>query len=233
MMNNKNHHSLDEILHQILQRDEEDRLISINNRRELIKKGLKPFEAKKRFSINTGEVVGIENVVEKIKNELLESDKIIAIEGHSGAGKSSTTKALHSELSALSFSFGEIFRFLCYQENVKFENNHKKNLAEIRYQLTNNSLSLLHLDVDISHHLSRHINNPEFSCLVPQIAARNQAVVIEFMVKEINRFNAEHNRKIILEGRDFTLDFLPCDLRVELWADAIIRAKRRLNQDFD
>lgn len=233
MSENKHHLSLDEVLHQILQRDEEDRLISINNRKELIEKGLKPSEAKRRLSINTGEVVGIENVVEKIKSELFDSDKIIAIEGCSGAGKSSTTKALHAELSAISFSFGEVFRFLCYQENVRLDTNHQKSLTESRYQLIDNSLSLFHLDVDVSHHLSRHINDPEFSRLVPQTAAKNQDVVIEFMIKEIERINSEHNHKIILEGRDFTLDFLPCDLRVELWADAIIRAKRRLNQDFD
>ncbi|OQB06218.1 MAG: Cytidylate kinase [bacterium ADurb.Bin212] len=228
-----NNTSLSEAHRQLLERDEADSKISNTNKQDLIAKGLVQIPPKRVINIDTGSVVGISNVVDEIVKALRDNEKIIAIDGLSGVGKSSTAKALREELSALSFSFGEVFRLLCYLEMVRGEKNHQNNLEQSAYVLTENSLDLHYQDVDVAHHLSKHINNPDFSCLVPEVAANNQALVIEFMAKEIEKVANQCNQKIILEGRDFTLDFLPCDLRVKLRADSIIRAKRRLSQSFD
>jgi cytidylate kinase len=225
--------SLSEAHKQLIERDQADGKISVANKQDLVAKGLVQISPKRTIEINTGLVVGVSNVVEVIIKELKESEKIIAIDGLSGVGKSSTAKALRERLAAVSFSFGEVFRFLCYLDKVRGERDHRSNLKESKYVLTENSLDLYYQNINVSHHLSKHINDPDFSCLVPEVAANNQGLVIEFVSRQIKLVSQNHNRKVILEGRDFTLDFLPCDLRIKLWADAMIRAKRRLNQDFD
>ena len=50
------------------------------------------------------------------------------------------------------------------------------------------------------------------------------------MAKEISQLTKQTNKKIIMEGREFTLDFIPSDLRINLVADARTRAKRRTVQ---
>jgi cytidylate kinase len=225
--------SIFEMHKNLIDRDKADSKISLANKKDLIAKGLVFLPPKRRIKIDTGQIVGIENVVQHIIREISPDDKVIALEGLSGAGKSTTAKALHTEIQAILFSFGEVFRYLCYKEKVHNQKDHTINLQALNYRLWENRLSLFDKDVEVSHHLARHLTDPDLVSMVPSVASKTQEVVIRFIAKEIERINAEHHHKIILEGRDYTLDFLPCDLRIELWANPFIRAKRRLGQDID
>ncbi len=226
-------YSLQEVLDLLIKRDMEDAEISKSNSLELIKKGLNKVEPKRKLTIDTGIVVGIENVINHIKNSLNDDDQIIALEGLSGVGKSSTAKALQRELQAASFSFGEIFRYLAYMKYKKQINDHKKVLEEVEYGLLDNALCLYCGNENLTHKLVKDLTEPNLVSLVPNVSAVTQDIAINFVSKEISRLKAVYDRRIIIEGRDFTLDFLPCDIRIELYADPMIRAKRRFHQDID
>jgi hypothetical protein len=66
-----------------------------------------------------------------------------------------------------------------------------------------------------------------FQNLVVETAEKYQKEVIEFCAKEITKIKENSKTKILIEGRSFTLDFLPSDLRIKLFADAPIRDKQR------
>ena len=226
-------YSLQEVHDLLLRRDTEDAVIDRNNRENLIQKGLSTIEPKRYLKIDTGVIVGIDNVVEHIQGQLLEEDKIISLQGLSGVGKSSTAKALKNSLGAVSFSFGEIFRYLTYQHYVHNISNFKEIIQPVEYRFYDKNLCLFCGDNNITHNLATHLMVPDLVSRVPSVAAQTQDIVINFVKKEIDKIGNQTECILIIEGRNFTLDFLPCDLRIELYADSMIRAKRRFHQDID
>ncbi len=226
-------YSLQEVHDLLVRRDLEDAEISKNNRANLFDKGMTAIEPKRFIKVNTGEIVGIDNVVRYLIEKILKDDQIISLQGLSGVGKSSTAKALKHSLNGLSFSFGEIFRYLAYKHYFHDINDFNEIIEPIYYQQIENNLCLFCAKENITHELSRHLTEPSLVSKVPSVAAQTQDIAIQFVKREMERIIAESNCKIIIEGRDYTLDFLPSDLRIELYADPMIRAKRRLNQDID
>lgn len=226
-------YSLQEVHDLLIKRDLEDAEISKNNRSNLLEKGMTAIEPKRFIKVDTGIIVGIENVVRHITEQIFEDDKVISLQGLSGVGKSSTSKALKHNINGLSFSFGEIFRYLAYKHYLHGIDDFNEILEPIHYRQIENNLCLFCVEDNITHELSRHLTEPLLVSKVPSVAAQTQDIAIRFVKKEIERISSENSCKIIIEGRDFTLDFLPCDLRIELYADPMIRAKRRLNQDID
>ncbi len=233
MSKDKNETILEDVHKQLVDRDTADAKISIKNKQELIKKGLKTISPKRKIVIDTGEIFGVKNVVDIIFDKLKKDDKIIAIEGLSGVGKSSTTLELKERLSAVSFSFGEIFRYLCYLEFIKEKKDHINNLSKVNYKIINKSLYLFDGEDNITEGLFVQLSNPTLVSMVPRTASMTQELVINFIADEIQKISLSEDLTILIEGRDYTLDFLPCDLRIELRADSIIRAKRRLKQKID
>lgn len=230
MKEEQQNYSLDEVYRQLMQRDAEDAEISKFNRETLLEKGLEPLGAKRFVTIHTDEIVGAENVALEVIKYIETSDRIIALEGLSGVGKGTTSHALKGELQGLVFSFGEVFRYLAFLEYVHGKKDYEKNLGEIYHEVAGNDSYLCKDGENLSQKLKIHLQDPELSAKVPSVSSKTQYEVINFFRAELERLKKVHDHKIILEGRDYTLDFLPCDLRVELTAHPLIRAQRRLNQ---
>jgi len=224
---------LDEVLDLINKRDNKDFEINEVNRGNLICKGFVLAKANRKIEVDTGKIVGIENVVDHIKKKLTEDDRIIALEGLCGVGKSTTSKALKKELGAKVFSFGEFFRYLAYCCFVKSDQNYEDIVESLNYRIEHNDLKLYSKARNLTDTLEKHLASPELVVRVPEVAEDTQHLAVAFFQKEIKKLKSESDERIILEGRAFSLDFLPCDIRVELKADPIIRAKRRMNQDKD
>jgi len=222
--------SLEEIEKAIIVRDKKDAEIDRKNRIELVAAGLKMIQPKKVIKIDTGKVIGVPNVVNLIKKEILKDDKIIAVEGESGCGKSSTAEALSDNIGAILFSMGEIFRYLTFVRlsDSSFEVNEELNSLE--YRIIEDKLCLHKKSQNISHELKSELNSHKIDLEVANTATESQYEVIKFMSGTIPKIARNSGKKIILEGRAFTLDFLPCDLRIILFADCKVRAERRMNE---
>lgn len=223
-------HGVSEILESIIERDEKDDLIDELNKKSLSEKGLKIKQAKKTVTINTGKIVGIKNVVKIINKNIKSDTKIISLEGKSGVGKSSTTQHLAKKLNAPIFSMGDIFRYLTllHLAKIKFSKNI---FGFMYYKNKDGELKLFHNNMDIKNVYNKQLREKTVENKLPEIAKKYQKEVIEFCAKEIEKISKEKNQNIILiEGRAFTLDFLPSDLRIKLVADAPIRAERRWHE---
>lgn len=220
--------SLEEIESAIIVRDSKDAQIDQENRIQLVKNGLKLIQPKRIIKIDTGKVIGVANVVNLIKKEIAEDNKIIAVEGESGCGKSSTAKALSDEIGAILFSMGEIFRYLTYVRSLDKNFEIKEELNSLEYRIVEDKLCLHKGDQNISIELRPELHNHQIDLEVANTASQSQQEVIEFMALTIPKLAKQSQKKIVLEGRAFTLDFLPCDLRVVLYADVKIRAERRM-----
>lgn len=222
--------SLEEIEKAIIDRDEKDAEIDRVNRTELVKAGLKIIQPKKIIKIDTGKVIGVPNVVDLIKKEIGVDDKIIAVEGESGCGKSSTAKMLASEYTTGIISASDIFRYLTY---FRLQDKFKKLdeiIAGIDYKFKNDGLYLFNGNVNITKDLHSELHTHQIDINVAEMASISQAEVINFLNKKLMVLTESVENKIIMEGRAFTLDFLPCDLRIILYANIKIRAERRIKQ---
>lgn len=222
--------NLKEIEKAIIERDKKDAKIDETNRRELVKAGLKIIQPKKLLKIDTAEVVGVPNVVNIIKKEIGTDYHIISIEGESGCGKSSTAKMLAEEIDAILFSMGEIFRYLTYVRLADNDFEIKEELNSLEYRIVEDKLCLHKKTRNISSELKNELNSHKIDLEVANTAKESQHEVIEFMSKTIPKIARDSGKKIVLEGRAFTLDFLPCDLRVILFANIEVRAVRRMGE---
>lgn len=223
--------SLEEIHQAIIARDTKDAQIDRENRIELVKNGLNIIQPKKIIKIDTGKVIGVPKVVDLIKKEVAEDDKIIAVEGESGCGKSSTAKMLAEEFETSIISASDVFRYLTFVQI----NNQSKQIDEIiaglEYKLDNDRIYLFQDQTNITNDLHSQLHTHEIDLNVAHVASRSQAQAIRFLNQQIHYLSEKINKKIIFEGRAFTLDFLPCDLRVVLFTDVDVRAKRRMEQE--
>ena len=177
-------------------------------------------------------MIGVSNVVKFIKEKLSDKDKIISITGISGTGKSTTAEKLKKELGAVKFSMGEIFRYLTYLKikNTKSKIDFKEIIKNMHYKMESGSLNLFDSNLNITKSLKKELRLAKIDTGVPETASITQELVLGFMAKEISQLTKQTNKKIIMEGREFTLDFIPSDLRINLVADARTRAKRRTVQ---
>lgn len=227
--------SLNQILNELRVRDKEDLKIDRANRKKLVKEGLPLRRPVKFIEIDTSKIEGVEKVVDLIISQLDQKSRIISIEGLSGVGKSSTAELLQKKLKAIKFSIGEIFRYLTYKTQIKKCPIKKLSsiLKNVHYRLIEGHLCLFDGKKNITQKLTKELYDPKLETVIPKISALSQKIVIQFLAKQLEKFKKRSKRKILIEGRAFTLDFLPTDFRIRLTADIKIRAKRRQNQIFN
>lgn len=155
----------------------------------------------------------------------------IAIDGYSGAGKSSLTKMLAKKLGKdfKVLDTGAIFRamacgYIAYNDANFIDDDAVNNF------LNNNSVSVKFID-DIQHvfinnqDVTTYIRQEEIGvlsaklCVYPQIRNRYLSIAQNF---------AQSNN-CIMEGRDIATVVMPnADVKIFLQADEMTRAKRRL-----
>lgn len=223
--------SLDKIHKAIIERDKKDAKICAENRRNLNKVGLRLYKPKRIIKINTGKVIGVENVVNLIAKQLKENEKMISIEGTSGCGKSSTAEMLAKKINAVQISVGELIRYLTYYIESDQNAEPKTILSNLSYKIINNKACLFKRDNDLLKKIGDDLHIHNIDLLVADVARICQAEVIKFMLRETKHLAENSQYNIIIDGRAHSLDFLPSDLRVILYADAGVRAERRLKQD--
>jgi len=218
-----------QVLKNIKERDLKDSILEKNNRHNLIKSGLVVYSPKRIVAVDTGKIEGVERVAQVIATKLKKTDRIIALEGISGSGKSATADCLAKQINAIKFSFGELFRYATYLHLIKKQDDWQLIFKNLNYRLIGDKIFLFAGRQNITKKLSSQLRSLEIEKAVPKIASQTQKPALELLAKEISRL-AVLGKKIVLEGRSFTLDFLPADVRVKLKCDARIRAKRRLKQ---
>ena len=150
---------------------------------------------------------------------------IIAIDGPSASGKSTTAKGVANELNILHIDTGAMYRALTYDmQKNKINYNNFNDLAEY--------LSKLEINFDLLNNvclngksLSSEIRSKRISSEVSSVSAvklvRNKMVKIQRRIAE--------GKKCILEGRDIgTIVFPNAEFKFFLDAKVEDRAKRRL-----
>ena len=150
---------------------------------------------------------------------------IIAIDGPSASGKSTTAKGVANELNILHIDTGAMYRALTYDmQKNKINYNNFNDLAEY--------LSKLEINFDLLNNvclngksLSSEIRSKRISSEVSSVSAvklvRNKMVKIQRKIAE--------GKKCILEGRDIgTIVFPNAAFKFFLDAKVEDRAKRRL-----
>ena len=146
---------------------------------------------------------------------------IITIDGPAGVGKGTISKLLAKYLDAKVLNSGEIFRTIAYylkNNKVDFKNNSSviNNIKKFKYEKISSN-KLYSSDIDL---ISSYIS------MIPSL--RKVTIKIQRDFVELNE-NSE--RTIIAEGRDMgTVIFPKADIKIFMWADPEIRAKRRLLQ---
>lgn len=215
----------------IIERDKKDAKIDDRNRKDLVKVGLKPYKPKRIIKINTGKVIGVENVVNLIVKQLKEVDKIISIEGTSSCGKSSTAEMLAEKIKVIHISVGGLVRYLTYYIERNQVTKLEDILLNLSYKIVANKACLFEGNDNLSAKLVNDLHSHNIDLKVTGIAKISQEKIIKFLTKEIKRLRENLETKIVIDGRAHTLDFLPSDVRIILNADSNIRAKRRLKQN--
>ena len=146
---------------------------------------------------------------------------IITIDGPAGVGKGTISKLLAKYLDAKVLNSGEIFRTIAYylkNNKVDFKNNSSviNNIKKFKYEKISSN-KLYSSDIDL---VSSYIS------MIPSL--RKVTIKIQRDFVELNE-NSE--RTVIAEGRDMgTVIFPKAEIKIFMWADPEIRAKRRLLQ---
>ena len=232
MINRIKKQGASEAMAALMERDFKDMEIDESNKRWLAEKGLALQKPKKEIIVDTGRIKGIENVLDIIKSNIDKGVKIIALEGKSGTGKTTTTKEFKKAVDGQIFSMGEIFRYLTYRSQKMERINFDSVLGNLSYKIVEGNLKLFDGKLNVSDKLVAQLRNKAIEAKLPEISALVQKNVIEFSQRQIANLKNSFSGIILIEGRSFTLDFLPSDLRVKLVAEPSIRAERRWAQEF-
>ena len=116
------------------------------------------------------------------------------------------------------------------KENGSVEASFREAIGRLSYSIKDGIVTLMDERINITISLANELRSSEVERRLPEVAGRTQVSVIGFLQKNLELLRADSDRKILVEGRVFSLDFLPCDLRVKLIADPSIRADRRWAQ---
>ncbi len=154
----------------------------------------------------------------------------IAIDGHSGCGKSTTAKGVARKLGFLYIDSGAMYRAVTLyflRHNIPFENENPLLLK---------ALSEIHLDFEVcpetglpevtlnGEKVESEIRKPEIANHVSPVAAL--PIVRKAMVKQQQQIGAEGG--IVMDGRDIgTIVFPHAELKVFMTANVEVRAARR------
>ena len=156
-------------------------------------------------------------------------DKVVAIDGPSGSGKSSIAKAIAKEFGFLYVDTGAMYRALGYYLDTKHitlkpsvELNHT--LRTLKFCYGESETVQIRVDgVDLTQKIREH-KVSELASLVSQI-------------KEVRDYLTKIQRELVLknicvmEGRDIGTVVFPCSFcKIFLTASVHVRALRRFNQ---
>lgn len=160
---------------------------------------------------------------------------IVAIDGPAGAGKSSVSKILARRLDFTLVDTGAIYRCVALKArrlNVKLDDDQalEKLLETLEVSF--------HVEEELNHvflegeDVSSEIRTPENSLAASQVSSRP---VVRAHLLDLQRRLALHATKgAILEGRDIgTVVFPDADVKVFLFANPEIRARRRFEELFE
>lgn len=157
-------------------------------------------------------------------------DIIIAIDGHSGCGKSTTSRLLAKNLNFKYLDSGAMYRAvtLYFVNKGIYENDTKKIKDELiniiidfKYVEDNQHIFLNDLDVE------NEIRSDEISNQVSSFSSNSS--IRKFLVNKQKTFGI--NKNIVVEGRDITTVVFPdAEIKVFMTADIQVRAKRRFNE---
>ena len=157
---------------------------------------------------------------------------IIAIDGLSGCGKSSTAKLLAKEMDYKYLDSGAMYRAVTLyiiENSIDYKNLKKlKNIInEIRLEfIKENTYDSYQIFLN-SKNVEKKIRSKEVSELVSEIS---KISIIRKKLVKMQRTIGD-NKGIVMEGRDIaTVVFPDAELKIFMQADINIRAKRRLKE---
>ena len=159
---------------------------------------------------------------------------IIAIDGLSGCGKSSTAKLLAKEMNYKYLDSGAMYRAVTLyiiENSIDYQNLKKlKNiLDEIRLEFIKENTSDSHQIFLNNKNVEKKIRSKKVSELVSEIS--KISIIRKKLVKMQRKIG--DNKGIVMEGRDIaTVVFPDAELKIFMQADINVRAKRRL-KDFE
>ena len=159
---------------------------------------------------------------------------IIAIDGLSGCGKSSTAKLLAKEMSYKYLDSGAMYRAVTLyiiENSIDYQNLKKLNniLDEIRLEFIKENTSDSYQIFLNNKNVEKKIRSKKVSELVSEIS--KISIIRKKLVKMQRKIG--DNKGIVMEGRDIaTVVFPDAELKIFMQADINVRAKRRL-KDFE
>jgi len=162
------------------------------------------------------------------------SDIIIAIDGHSATGKSSTAKMVAKHLGYIYLDSGAMYRattLYFLQHNVKLDDkeqvNSLLNSLEITFKKDANGLPLTFLN---DKNVEEEIRTMNISNHVSAVSAIKEVRIA--MVAQQRKLG-EH-KGIVMDGRDIgSVVFPQAELKIFMTASANVRAKRRQKELLD
>ncbi len=157
-------------------------------------------------------------------------DIIIAIDGHSGCGKSTTSRLLAKNLNFKYLDSGAMYRAVTlYFVNKGVSQNDTKKIKDelnniiIDFKYVGDNQHIFLNDQDVEN----EIRSDEISNQVSLFSSNSS--IRKFLVNKQKTFGI--NKNIVVEGRDITTVVFPdAEIKVFMTADIHVRAKRRFNE---
>lgn len=157
-------------------------------------------------------------------------DIIIAIDGHSGCGKSTTSRLLAKNLNFKYLDSGAMYRAVTlYFVNRGISQNDTKKIKDelnniiIDFKYVEDNQHIFLNDQDVEN----EIRSDEISNQVSLFSSNSS--IRKFLVNKQKTFGI--NKNIVVEGRDITTVVFPdAEIKVFMTADIQVRAKRRFNE---
>ena len=157
-------------------------------------------------------------------------DIIIAIDGHSGCGKSTTSRLLAKNLNFKYLDSGAMYRAVTlYFVNKGVSQNDTKKIKDelnniiIDFNYVEDNQHVFLNDQDVEN----EIRYDEISNQVSLFSSNSS--IRKFLVNKQKTFGI--NKNIVVEGRDITTVVFPdAEIKVFMTADIQVRAKRRFNE---
>lgn len=159
-------------------------------------------------------------------------DIIVAIDGFSGCGKSTTAKAVASVLGYTYIDSGAMYRaatlhFLRHNIDISDHEAVEKALQQLHISFEPGEAGLKHVTHLNGENIEGKIRLMEVSGRVSEISAIPQ--VRKSLVAQQRAMGA--NKKVVMDGRDIGTNVFPdAELKVFMTADTNVRAKRRMKE---
>lgn len=156
-------------------------------------------------------------------------DIIIAIDGYSGVGKSSTARAVAQQLDYTYLDSGAMYRavtlyFLRHRINIAEPEAVRKALADIRIRFGQQTVFGGYATYLNDEDVENEIRGMEVSQQVSPVSAL--PAVRRAMVEQQRAMGEE--RRVVMDGRDIGTNVFPqAELKVFMKADPMVRAQRR------